>query len=75
MDEPRFPRAFVRFRMPWRWDGKPVTIASRAADETGYVQPTREQLIAARGMNSGYHFNGIKFWKVAADGKVTNVEA
>jgi len=74
MDEPRFPRAFVRFRMPWRWDGKPVVMASRATDETGYVQPTREQLVAARGMNSGYHFNGIKLWRVGADGVVTNVE-
>lgn len=75
IDEPRFPRAFVRFRLPWRFEGKPVTIASRATDETGYVQPTREQLIAARGMNSGYHFNGIKFWRIGADGSVTNVEA
>jgi sulfane dehydrogenase subunit SoxC len=75
LDEPRFPRAFVRFRMPWRWDGRPVVIASRATDETGYVQPARAQLVAARGMNSGYHFNGIKLWRVGADGSVTNVEA
>jgi sulfane dehydrogenase subunit SoxC len=44
-------------------------------DETGYVQPTREALIAARGLNSNYHFNGIKLWKVQANGTVTNVEA
>jgi sulfane dehydrogenase subunit SoxC len=75
LDEPRFRLAFTRFRLPWRWDGKPVTIASRATDESGYVQPTREQLIAARGMNSGYHFNGIKLWRIAADGNVTNVDA
>jgi sulfane dehydrogenase subunit SoxC len=37
------------------------------------VQPTREDLIAVRGTNSGYHFNGIKSWKVAADGTVANV--
>ena len=50
-------------------------IASRAIDETGYVQPTRAALIAARGTNSIYHYNGIKFWNVRADGTVTNVEA
>jgi sulfane dehydrogenase subunit SoxC len=52
-----------------------VVIASRAVDESGYVQPTREALIAARGTHSAYHFNGIKLWKVQADGMVTNVEA
>lgn len=75
LDEPRFRLAFTRFRLPWRWDGKPAVIASRATDESGYVQPTREQLIAARGTNSGYHFNGIKFWQVADNGSVANVEA
>ncbi len=75
LDEPRFRMAFTRFKMPWRWDGKPAMIASRATDESGYVQPTREDLIAARGTNSGYHFNGIKLWKIAADGSVTNADA
>jgi sulfane dehydrogenase subunit SoxC len=75
LQEPRLPIAFTRFRLPWRFDGREAVIASRAIDETGYVQPTREALIAARGLNSGYHFNGIKFWKVQADGTVTNVEA
>jgi hypothetical protein len=31
-------------------------------------------LIAARGTNSTYHYNGIKVWRVRADGTVTNVE-
>ncbi len=75
LDEPRFRLAFTRFRLPYRWDAKPAAIASRATDETGYVQPTREQLIAARGANSGYHFNGIKFWRIAAGGQVTNADA
>jgi sulfane dehydrogenase subunit SoxC len=75
IQEPRLPIAFTRFRMPWRFDGREATIASRAVDESGYVQPTREALIAARGTNSGYHFNGIKFWKIQTDGAVTNVEA
>jgi len=75
LQEPRLPIALTRFRLPWRFDGREAVIASRAVDESGYVQPTREALIAVRGTNSGYHFNGIKFWKVQADGTVTNVEA
>src|SRR5215468_11067065 len=74
LHEPRQPIAFTRFRLPWRFDGRETVIASRATDETGYVQPSREALIAVRGVNSGYHFNGMKFWTVRADGTVTNVE-
>jgi sulfane dehydrogenase subunit SoxC len=74
LQEPRLPIALTRFRLPWRFDGRETAIASRAIDETDYVQPTREDLIAVRGTNSAYHFNGIKFWKVRADGTVTNVE-
>jgi sulfane dehydrogenase subunit SoxC len=75
LQEPRLPMAFTRFRLPWRFDGREAVIASRAVDETGYVQPTREALVAVRGTNSSYHFNGTKYWKVQADGAVTNVEA
>ena len=74
LHEPRLPIAFTRFRLPWRFDGREAVIASRATDETGYVQPTREELIAVRGTNSGYHFNGMKFWKIQTDGTVRNVE-
>jgi len=74
LHEPRLPIAFTRFRLPWRFEGREAVIASRATDETGYVQPSREALIAVRGTNSGYHFNGMKFWKVHANGTVTNVE-
>jgi sulfane dehydrogenase subunit SoxC len=74
LQEPRLPIALTRFRLRWRFDGRETAIASRAIDETGYVQPTREALIAVRGTNSAYHFNGIKFWKVRTDGTVTNVE-
>lgn len=75
LQEPRLPIAFTRFRLPWRFDGREAMIASRAVDETGYVQPTREALIAVRGTNSAYHFNGIKYWKVEVSGMVRNVEA
>ena len=64
--------AFTRFRFPWQWDGKETVLQSRCTDESGYVQPPLEALVAARGMNSQYHCNAIKPWKVAADGSVTN---
>jgi sulfane dehydrogenase subunit SoxC len=75
LQEPRLPIALTRFRLAWRFDGQDALIASRAIDETKYVQPTRAALIAARGTNSTYHYNGIKVWNVRADGTVTNVEA
>jgi sulfane dehydrogenase subunit SoxC len=74
LQEPRLPLALTRFRLSWRFDGREAVIGSRAIDETGYVQPLRADLIAARGMNSIYHYNGIKLWRVAASGAVTHVE-
>jgi len=75
LQEPRLPISLTRFRLPWQFNGQDALIASRAIDETGYVQPTRDELIAARGTNSVYHYNGIKVWHVRADGTVTNVQA
>ena len=49
-------------------------IASRAIDDTGYVQPTRDALVAVRGRNSIYHYNGIKVWQVRTDGTVTHAD-
>ncbi len=43
---------------------------SRATDETGYVQPDLETLIAARGPGTSYHYNTIRPWKVESDGRV-----
>jgi sulfane dehydrogenase subunit SoxC len=73
LDEPRLKMAFTRFRLPWKWDGQEASLQSRSTDETGYVQPAREALIAARGMNSAFHNNCITIWTVAADGGVRNV--
>jgi len=42
LDGPVLSKALTRFRMPWRWDGQPVVLQSRAWDEAGNVQPTRE---------------------------------
>jgi sulfane dehydrogenase subunit SoxC len=43
---------------------------SRATDETGYLQPTLEELRAARGVGTHYHQNNIRAWRVRRDGKV-----
>jgi sulfane dehydrogenase subunit SoxC len=75
LQEPRLPIALTRFRLAWQFNGQDALIASRAIDETGYGQPTRAELITARGTNSVYHYNGIKVWHVRADGTVTHVEA
>jgi sulfane dehydrogenase subunit SoxC len=75
LQEPVLTRALTRFRLPWRWDGKPAVIQSRAIDETGYVQPTLAELLAVRGENYFYHNNAIWPWRIAADGEVTNALA
>ena len=41
------PKAFTRFRMPWRWDGQPVVLQSRAWDEAGNMQPLRARIRGA----------------------------
>ncbi len=70
LQQPVLSMAHTRFRFAWEWDGREVVIASRATDETGYRQPTREELVAVRGTNSFYHNNMIQAWRVAADGAV-----
>jgi len=69
------PVALTRFRMPWQWEGQEMTLRSRCIDDTGYLQPSREALIEARGLNTRYHYNGITAWKVSSDGSVQNAYA
>ena len=35
--------------LPVEWDGQPAVLQSRCTDETGYMQPTLEQLVAVAG--------------------------
>ena len=73
LDEPILPQSHTRFRYPWTWDGGDAILTSRATDETGYTQPTREELVAVRGTTSRYLNNSQQNWKVAAtSGAVTN---
>ncbi|MCH8079157.1 MAG: sulfite dehydrogenase [Proteobacteria bacterium] len=73
LDGPILPKAFTRFRMPWRWDGKPAYLKSRVTDETGYVQPERDELVANRGRHGYFHYNAIMTLAVEDDGFVTHV--
>jgi sulfane dehydrogenase subunit SoxC len=71
LQEPVLPLATTRFRALWNWDGSETVLMSRAIDDTGYVQPTVQQFVGARGERTNYHSNHQRAWKVAADGKVT----
>jgi sulfane dehydrogenase subunit SoxC len=69
------PKATVRFHMPWRWDGRPAILQSRCTDDTGYVQWTRDAMIAERGHTGNYHTNCITSWAVNEKGEVSHVYA
>jgi sulfane dehydrogenase subunit SoxC len=84
LQEPVLPKAFTRFRMPWRWEGGPAVLQSRAWDEAGNVQPTRAELVAMRGQTTkppsvlafpSQHFNAITSWAVDTKGGVRHVYA
>ena len=69
---PVLPRALTRFRIPWKWNGAPAVLKSRATDDTGQVQPPRERLVAEHGTNVIFHYSAIQAWSVAANGEVKN---
>jgi sulfane dehydrogenase subunit SoxC len=73
LQEPVLPKCHTRFRLPWRWQGQEAILQSRCLDETGYVQPSREDLIKVRGTNAIYHYNAVQSWKIERDGKVRNI--
>lgn len=73
LSDPVLPRCFTRFRAAWKWDGSPAVLKSRATDETGAIQPERATLVAERGRNGYYHYNGIVAWAIAADGEISHV--
>ncbi|MGO9422582.1 sulfite dehydrogenase [Roseiarcus sp.] len=72
LQEPILPKCLTRFRAPWRWTGEAAVLTSRATDETGYVQPSRDELLKERDARSYYHYNGMQRWRVADDGVVSN---
>jgi sulfane dehydrogenase subunit SoxC len=77
LDAPVLSKALTRFRMPWRWDGQPIILQSRAWDEAGNIQPTRAEMIAARGEPKAPmgHMNVITSWAIDGKGDVKHVYA
>lgn len=71
LQEPILAKAHTRFRHLFNWNGRETVILSRAVDETGYTQPTRETLIKVRGAGSiPYHNNPITGWTLRPGGDV-----
>jgi sulfane dehydrogenase subunit SoxC len=71
LQEPVLDKAHTYFRYLWHWSGEETVIMSRVVDETGYIQPTYQQLSEARGgSKGGYHFNPIVKWRIKKDGSV-----
>jgi len=84
LQAPVMSKAFTRFRMPWRWNGGPALLQSRAWDDQGAVQPTRAEFIAARGELDAvpsvlafrnHHINTITSWAVDPHGLVRHAYA
>jgi sulfane dehydrogenase subunit SoxC len=84
LDGPVLSKALTRFRMPWRWDGQPVVLQSRAWDEAGNIQPTRDEMFAERGAPKANlpvtafpmgHMNVITSWAIEGSGEVKHVYA
>jgi len=82
---PIHEKAFTRFVMPWRWDGQPAVLQSRAWDEAGNVQPLRAEFVAARGQTKqpvttplafpNQHYNSLTSWGVNTKGEISHVYA
>ena len=73
LEGPVLDKCLTRFRFNWDWKGGPASIASRAIDDTGYVQPTVEDIKKSRAI-VGFvqHHNAIFPWNISASGEVTN---
>lgn len=70
---PILPKALTRFRVPWRWQGQPARLQSRATDEFGNTQPLRSDWMQDYSAGNIYHYNAIQTWDVANDGSIRNV--
>jgi sulfane dehydrogenase subunit SoxC len=84
LQAPVHPKAFTRFRMPWRWNGQPVVLQSRAWDEAGNAQPLRADFVAVRGETKesvprnpfpNNHYNSLTSWGIDGKGEIKHVYA
>lgn len=62
--------ALQRFVLEVRWDGRPLTVASRATDSTGATQAPAGAWALAPARLAGRHVNEIRTWSVGSDGRV-----
>jgi sulfane dehydrogenase subunit SoxC len=75
LQQPVLAKCFTRFRIPWHWQGETAVLKSRAIDESGYVQPEREELVKNQGLHGYFHYNAIVSWEVASNGSIRHVYA
>jgi len=68
------PKAWTRFSIMYKYEGKPLLLSSRARDDAGHIQPTVKHEREVMGVESVYHRNGIFTWEVTAKGEVNNVQ-
>ncbi len=68
------PKAWTRFVYQYKWEGKPIILASRARDDSGDIQPTLDTQVSTLGVESIYHKNAICCWEVTANGTVNNIQ-
>src|SRR5262249_61631745 len=52
LSAPVLAYALTRFRIPWKWNGAPAVLKSRATDEAGRLHPTRDEVMAPHATNS-----------------------
>ena len=69
------PKSLTRFHLPWNWNGAPAMLQSRATDEKGNVQESRQSWTAQYSPANRLHNTMIQTWAVNADGSVKNVYA
>ena len=83
VQKPANPKSFTRFHAPWRWDGSPAILTSRAIDSGGNIQPLRSEFVAKRGETlkpvtntfsfSNQHYNSLTCWGIAPTGEIKHV--
>ncbi len=68
------PKSWTRFSYIYKYEGKPLLLASRAVDDSENVQPTVDEEKSVIGVEGVYHRNSICTWEVKANGEVNNVQ-
>ncbi len=74
LEGPVLSKCLTRFNSEFVWDGKPAFFQSRAADETGQIQPGYGELRKVRASRSIYHNNAVQTWALEENGEVKNVQ-